>query len=110
MITARMQQEPKKPNKTSVVNIRRHPRDYDVYVGRVGLGFDGTFGNPFRIPYDGDRDTVIEKYRKYFYKRIGQDDDFAKKVLALKGRRLGCFCAPRACHADVLAAYLNHLT
>lgn len=91
--------------KTRVVNIRREA--CDVYVGRVGLGSDGRFGNPYRIGKNGTREEVLEKFRKYFYNRIATDDKFHLEVLQLKGLRLGCFCAPRPCHADVLAAYLD---
>jgi hypothetical protein len=48
----------------------------------TGRGEDGYFGNPFRM---------------------GQDSEFKHRVLALKGKRLGCFCKPKACHGDVIA-------
>lgn len=93
----------------TVVNIRKFPRDYDVYVGRAGLGFDGTFGNPFRVGYDGSRTEVVDKFRKYFQKRMLGDIEYSKKIFALRGLRLGCWCAPKPCHADIIADWLNSL-
>jgi len=95
---------PENKNKTIVVNL--YKEKYDTYVGRAGKGQDGTFGNPYTGP---DRDGNIEKFKDYFYKRIKTDKEFHKKVLELKGKRLGCFCSPKKCHADIIADYLNNL-
>jgi hypothetical protein len=91
-------------NVTRVVN-KKETTDYDVYIGR------GTpWGNPFAISYeDGpDRDDVIEKYRSFFDKKIAEDENFKKGVLAMRGLRLACFCKPSPCHGDVIAGYLNN--
>lgn len=93
--------------KTTVSNIRRET--FDVYVGRTGLGFTSEFGNPYRLYKDGTREEIIEKFRTYFYKKINADEEFRKKVLELQGKKLGCWCAPHPCHADIVAKYLNHL-
>ena len=37
------------------------------------------------------------------------DPEFRAKVLALRGKRLGCWCAPAPCHCDIIAAYLDAL-
>jgi hypothetical protein len=75
---------------TTVVNVRKSK--YDVYIGRPSK-----WGNPYRRGTDGTKREVIEKYRAYARK-------FSKADLAeLKGKRLGCFCHPLACHGDVLA-------
>lgn len=90
---------------TTVVNIRTHT--CDVYIGRDGHGHDGYFGNPYSVSRDGGRDQVIEKYREYFLKRLRIDPEFARRVEELRGKRLGCFCAPKPCHGDVIAEYLE---
>lgn len=84
---------------TKVVNVRREP--YDVSVMRPSV-----FGNPFVLGRDGDRPTVIRKYREWFAQRVA-DDTFRKAVLALKGKRIGCVCSPAACHASVIAEYVE---
>ena len=101
---------PETPRPTVVVNILKDQKAFDVYGGRAGLGFDGIFGNPYRIGRDGTRDEVIVKFRKYFFNRMSTDEDFKKRVIDLKGLRIGCFCTPKACHLDVIAAYLNTRT
>ncbi len=80
-----------------------HVKDeYDVFIGRPG-----PFGNPFRIGKDGTREEVIEKFRRYFYRRMRNSATFVAKVCALRGKRCGCFCKPHACHGDVIAEWVN---
>ncbi len=86
---------------TTVVNLKMG--SYDAYIGR-----GSPFGNPFKIGKDGDRDEVIRKFRLYFKERL-KDSTFKSMILALRGKRLGCYCAPLACHGDVIVAYLNKL-
>jgi hypothetical protein len=68
------------------------------YVGRPT-----SWGNPFRLSLDGTRATVIAKYRK---RLLGRPDLLAL-LPSLKGKALGCFCSPLACHAGVLAELAN---
>jgi hypothetical protein len=110
------------PSGTRVVNLYRD--QYDVYIGRAFMappGHDGTFGNPHNIgrcifctkKMGADvfhtRQRALEEYQEYFADRIKNDDLFRKKVHALRGRVLGCFCAPSACHGQVIIAYLESL-
>jgi hypothetical protein len=69
---------------------------HDVYIGRPSK-----WGNPFAIGRDGTRDEVIEKYREYLRERLDLVEAARRE---LKGKVLGCWCAPAACHGDVLAA------
>ena len=80
------------PGGTKVVNIRHTPCD-------VNVGRPSPWGNPFKIGPDGTRQAVIEKYRAY----IAERPELLARVGELKGKTLGCWCAPEACHADVLA-------
>ena len=54
--------------------------------------------NPFRIGVGGTREEVIEKYRVW----IQGMPVLLAQLSMLKGKRLGCYCAPRACHGSVL--------
>lgn len=89
---------------TFVVNLHNEP--YDVYIGRAGKGQDGYFGNPFPTP-PLSREDAIRRYRAYFLDRIGKDAEFRERVLALKGKVLGCFCKPKPCHGDVIVEWLD---
>lgn len=79
--------------KTTVVHC--HKSDYDVYIGRPS-----PWGNPFVIGKDGTRAQVIEKYRKWI---LSNPNNLLNDVHELKGKRLGCWCAPLSCHGHVLA-------
>lgn len=67
---------------------------YDVYIGRPSK-----WGNPFTIGRDGTREEVIEKYRNYV---LNERTDLLYCLYELKGKVLGCWCTPEACHGDVL--------
>ena len=96
--------------KTRVINIKEG-KHFDVYIGRPGRGQSGYFGNPIslnqRCPECGsthrDNASVVKCYAVYFSRRFHKDPEFRHKVKALKGKRLGCFCKPDACHGDILA-------
>lgn len=89
--------------KTSVVNIREER--WDVYIGRPGV-----FGNPFVLTKKTTRAEVIRKFGIWFTKKLAQDPDYKAQVHKLKGKVLGCFCAPLPCHGDVIAQYLETIT
>jgi hypothetical protein len=67
-----------------------------VYVGRPTK-----WGNPFVIGRDGTREQVIAKYAAWV-------EDQAHEVRTeLRGKDLVCWCAPAACHADILLEIAN---
>jgi hypothetical protein len=93
---------------TTVVNLKGHrddPAYVDVvYVGRAmhrgGWRLEASpFASPYRPGADGSREQVVEKYRAWL---LGQPHLLAR-LPELRGRRLGCWCAPLPCHAQVLA-------
>jgi hypothetical protein len=83
---------------TRVVHCRKEA--FDVYIGRPS-----PFGNPFAIGGAGDRPTVIAKYREW----ILTQPHLLKLLPTLRGKRLGCWCWPKACHGDVLVELINLL-
>lgn len=98
---------------TEVVNIRDHKNwkaEGGVYIGRGFRGQRGsTFANPFKIGADGDRDTVIEKYKKWISARLKHHSGVAEEFEGLRGKMLVCWCAPEPCHGDVLVELLERL-
>lgn len=92
-----------------VVHCKREP--FDVYIGRAGGRRTGAFGNPFTFDSETDRHEAIARFEVYARKKIAFDPAFRDAVKALHGKTLGCWCAPKACHGDVLlklAAELLH--
>ena len=86
---------------TKVVNIKI-TKDFDVYIGRPSL-----CGNPYKIGKDGNREQVIDKYRRYFNFMIETSAVFKEEILSFKGKRLGCYCKPLPCHGDIIVEYLD---
>jgi len=80
-----------------VVNLRKS--NYNIYIGR-----GSKWGNPFIIGRDGNREEVIRKYREYI-----MQSDLLNDLEELRGKVLGCFCKPKACHGDVLVELLERI-
>lgn len=101
----------------SVVRLRRKGgeiiQDCDVYIGRrITMGGwnlpDSKWRNPFPISAetgtDAERRTkVLSKYKTYILssKRLMAD------LHELRGKTLGCWCKPHACHGDILLQLLE---
>ena len=88
-----------------VANIHRK-QPYDVYVGRPRAGkaaHHAPWGNPFLVGQHGTREQVVAMYREWLMKQ----PHLLARLPELRGKVLGCFCAPLACHADVLAELAN---
>lgn len=86
--------------KTKVVNVHKEP--YDVCIMRPSI-----LGNPYMIGPDGTREEVIEKFRIYFRQRIHDSLVYLQAVGELRGKKIGCCCAPKACHGDVYIEFLE---
>lgn len=84
----------------STVVVHCKKQTYDTYIGRPSK-----WGNPFVIGKDGTREEVIQKYREWLMKQ----EDLLAALPELKGRRLGCWCAPESCHGDVLKELVDEL-
>ena len=85
---------------TKVVNIKTHGRKHKdfVYIGR-----GGKWGNPFVIGKDGTRDEVVKKYGTWLLTQ----HELLEDLINLKGKTLGCWCAPEQCHGDILVRMLH---
>ena len=80
-----------------VVHCKKAP--YDVYCGRPSQ-----YGNPFEIGKDGNRKQVIAKFKEYWNGNLELREKARKE---LKGKILGCWCAPEDCHCDIIAESVN---
>ena len=89
--------------KTRVVN--RYRESWEVSIGRPG-----PFGNPFYLPRGSsleERAACIAKFKFYFERRVREEPEFRAALETLRGKVLGCYCKPLACHGDVIVEYLE---
>lgn len=92
--------------KTTVVNVKT--AECDVYIGRAMRGRRGSvWGNPFQVGVHGTRDECIKQYRPHLKALLDANPELRLQLEALRGKRLGCWCKPRACHGDVLIEVLE---
>ena len=114
---------------TTVVNLKQLSSNWIldntyVYIGRIGKGFHGYFGNPIErgkpcmICGKTHREAgdTLPCFQILFNKRIQNDSEFKNKILELKGKKLVCFCRPvhgfkgkLCCHGQIYAAYCDNV-
>lgn len=100
-------------NKVTVINIHRGKTHYHHYCGR-----GSPVGNPYvmRDYSDEERDRVIDAYKNWFmikvqHSTISDFNVYLKSLVeaAKKGPiNLGCYCAPKRCHCDIIKLYINN--
>ena len=90
----------------SVVHCKKD--GFDVYIGRPSK-----WGNPFT--HLSDRKTKAEFIVQSREEAIGRYEEYLLSsgliadIEELRGKILGCWCKPKACHGDVLVRLLNTL-
>lgn len=89
--------------KPRVVHCKREK--FDIYIGR-----GSKWGNPFSHKKGtlaghvvGSREEAITKYEEYLL----NNQELVNALSELKGKTLGCWCKPKACHGDVLLKLAN---
>lgn len=98
--------------------IVRNKKTYDgpgVYIGRNMPGQPGhPLGNPFKVgPIS--REESIDRYKKLFYGAWVYDDTKKNALASLRKMydngediNLICWCAPEACHGDIIKEWLEY--
>ncbi len=105
--------------RTRVVHCLREP--FDIYTGRSMARYPHLratgWGNPFR-PARGERDAsgAVQRYRAW----IMDQPQLLARLPELRGKTLGCWCAPlggltgdldgHICHGEILAALADGLS
>jgi Domain of unknown function (DUF4326) len=88
---------------TTVHSLRRER----MQPGDIRIDRRTEFGNEFIIGRDGSRDEVIAKFEKAERARQAAPgaagEARRRKVRAMHGRRLFCWCDPEPCHGHVYA-------
>lgn len=78
-------------------------RKSGIPAGSIYIGRGSKWGNPFRIGPDGDRTSVIAKYEHW----LRDQHHLLRALDVLRGHDLVCWCAPAACHGDLLLRLAN---
>jgi len=93
-----------------------------IRIARKGQGLGGVYvgrptplGNPFRLEREDQREEVVRRYATWLEEELRQGNREVARALEELYRRLKrqgvltllCFCAPRRCHAEVIAEKLR---
>lgn len=88
-----------------VVHCKKEP--YDVYIGRPS-----PWGNPYSHKEGtlakfktNTREEAVQAY--YYWITEGEGRHLLDDLVTLKGKVLGCWCSPKACHGDVLIGLIE---
>jgi hypothetical protein len=74
-----------------------------THHGAIYIGRGSKWGNPFRIGVDGDRAAIIAKHARW----LRDQHHLLRALDELRGKDLLCFCAPAACHGDLVLRLAN---
>ena len=102
--------------KIVVQHVRHWPGEGQIEAGdsvhwRVHRRSLSSLGNPFHMKDETQRERVIAEYRAWLWGKIKAGDQavlnelrwLARKASEGKTVNLYCYCAPKACHANVVA-------
>ena len=93
-----------------------------IKVARKGQGLGGVYvgrptplGNPFRLEREDQREEVVARYATWLEQELHRGNREVARTLEELYRKLKrqgvltllCFCAPRRCHAEVIAEKLR---
>lgn len=73
---------------------------YDVDIMRPSK-----WGNPYPLSWFDSREDCLRSFRYYL---LTTNRRVLRDLPELTGKVLGCCCAPRSCHGDVLARMANN--
>lgn len=82
--------------------LNKHHHGGYVPEGAVNIMRGSPYGNPFVVGMNGTREECVEKFRRWLWKQIRENEAYATQIEALHGKDLCCCCAPLPCHGDVL--------
>ncbi len=78
--------------KNWVVHCKKDP--FDVLIDRTTK-----WGNPFKMEEETERDESVQKHKEWLMTQPKLLNDLHE----LRNKVLGCWCAPKACHGDILS-------
>ncbi len=78
-------------------------KTHGLPAGAVYIGRPSKWGNPFVIGKHGSRDQVVAQYERYLL----ASRSLTASLHEQRGKDLVCWCAPCACHGDVLVRLAN---
>lgn len=96
-----------------VVNMKHYRRKSNEVLMRVDRAT--VVGNPYVLRDESMRDDVCERYEEYFKRNVqrGVNPQFRDYVVKLfktaqtQDLALGCWCAPKRCHAETIKRFLD---
>lgn len=89
--------------------VNKYKSEVDVYIGR-----GSRWGNPFTTKTNTKTEFIVATtedsvalYKEYLIDLIRKGIITIDDLLALNGKRLGCFCKPKICHGDVIKEFVD---
>lgn len=97
-----------------ICNLRKEScsNAWDIRVDRSSI-----LGNPFYMHSESERELVCKKYEQYFNEQIQVNKAFRDEINRLRSiyaqygkLNLFCWCAPKKCHAETIAKFLEEMS
>lgn len=86
--------------------VNKHWQEYDTYIGRGSCwGNDWSHKSGTKATHKVDTvEQAIAGFRDDLWRKIKSKTITLDQLRSLRGLRLGCTCAPRPCHGNVIVA------
>ncbi len=88
-----------------VVHCKKEP--FDVYIGRPSK-----WGNPYSHAEGtlaefkvATREDAVLMYEAH----LRSDPELLRDLVELRGKVLGCWCAPKSCHGDIIIKLIKEI-
>lgn len=87
--------------------VNKYKSEVDIYIGR-----GSRWGNPFTTNTKAEfivatTEDSVALYKEYLIDLIRKGIITIDDLLALDGKRLGCFCKPKICHGDIIKEFVD---
>lgn len=83
--------------------LNKHTATAEEIDGGVYIGRPSKWGNPYHVG-EHTREEAVRLFDRYIHR---QPKLLAAAKIELRGRNLICWCAPKACHGNVLLRIAN---
>lgn len=76
-----------------------------VYIGRASAAnhlSESPFANPFPVGKNVSREESIARFQTHLWESLQNGRITEDQLLTLEGKDLVCYCAPQACHGNIV--------
>lgn len=88
---------------TTVVRVNSRKKNFTLYIGRAWAGMSHSkWHNPYHMHRDKPEAQERERVLSLYEAGTRANPELMAALHEIDGQTLGCWCAPKMCHGDIL--------